>query len=169
MPTIWRSERSAQQLADAEQKRHNLLRANWSGCGAAASARGTKQKARKQRVEELLQIRYDSGEERVAMALASRRLGSKVLTAQGLVKRMTSKLVLDLDLHLEPGDRIGILGPNGAGKSTLLDILAGRQAADAGNVAWGDTVQIGYYDQRSVRTQGRECSALSSSSTMKRR
>jgi ATPase subunit of ABC transporter with duplicated ATPase domains len=40
--------------------------------------------------------------------------------------------VLDgVDLHLEPGDRIGIIGPNGAGKSTLLDLLAGRMAPDA--------------------------------------
>ena len=55
-----------------------------------------------------------------------------------------------VDLHLEPGDRIGIIGPNGAGKSTLLDILAGRQTADTGTVHWGDTVRVGYYDQRSA-------------------
>jgi ATP-binding cassette subfamily F protein uup len=59
--------------------------------------------------------------------------------------------VLDgLDLTLEPGDRIGIVGPNGAGKSTLLDLLVGRVAPDAGTIAWGETVQVGYYDQRSV-------------------
>jgi ATP-binding cassette subfamily F protein uup len=55
-----------------------------------------------------------------------------------------------VDLHLEPGDRIGIIGPNGAGKSTLLDILAGVLPPDSGVVRWGDTVKIGYYDQRSI-------------------
>jgi ATP-binding cassette subfamily F protein uup len=116
-------------------------------------ARGTKQKARSQRVEELLQIRYDSGEERVAMALASRRLGKLVLTAHGLVKRYDPAgppVVDHLNLELGPGDRIGIVGPNGAGKSTLLDILAGRLAPDAGTLTWGDTVQVGYFDQRSA-------------------
>jgi ATP-binding cassette subfamily F protein uup len=54
----------------------------------------------------------------------------------GLVKRFDERLVLDgLDLHLNPGDRIGILGRNGAGKSTLLEILAGKLEADAGSFA----------------------------------
>src|SRR5690606_1920171 len=48
-----------------------------------------------------------------------------------------------------PGDRIGIVGPNGAGKSTLLDLLAGKQEPDQGTIQWGETVEIGYYDQRS--------------------
>jgi ATP-binding cassette subfamily F protein uup len=34
-------------------------------------------------------------------------------------------LFRDLDLSLEPGDRLGLIGPNGAGKSTLLRVLAG--------------------------------------------
>ena len=138
-------------MADAEQKRRKLLARELEWVRRAPSARGTKQKARKQRVEELMQLRYDSGEERVALALASRRLGSQVLNAQGLVKAFDSKPVLNgVDLVLEPGDRIGILAPNGAGKSTLLDVLTGRIEADAGTVQWGETVQIGYYDQRSV-------------------
>jgi ATP-binding cassette subfamily F protein uup len=140
-----------QRLAEAETKRQNLLRRELEWLRRQPMARGTKQKARKQRVEELLQIRYDSGGDRVAIALASRRLGRKALDAQGLVKRYDRRTVLDgLDLHLEPGDRIGIVGPNGAGKSTLLDMLAGRMAPDSGEVGWGDTVQIGYYDQRSA-------------------
>lgn len=97
-----------------------------------------------------MQIRYDRGDERVALALATRRLGKTVLHAEGLVKRYGDKTVLDgARLVLEPGDRVGILGPNGAGKSTLLDILTGKTAPDAGHVTWGDTVQVGYYDQRS--------------------
>ncbi len=145
------SDRRSQQLADAEEKRQNLLRRELEWLRRQPMARGTKQKARKQRVDEMLQLRYDSGDERVAIALASRRLGNKVLDAHGLTKRYGEKAVLaGVDLHLEPGDRIGIIGPNGAGKSTLLDILAGRQTADGGTVHWGDTVRVGYYDQRSA-------------------
>ena len=140
-----------QHLAEAEQKQRKLLMRELEWVRRAPSARGTKQKARKQRVEELMQIRYDSGEERVVLALASRRLGKQVLTAEGLVKQYDDKRVVDgLDLVLEPGDRIGILGPNGAGKSTLLDLLTGRAQPDAGTIQWGETVQVGYYDQRSV-------------------
>jgi ATP-binding cassette subfamily F protein uup len=45
---------------------------------------------------------------------------------------------------------VGIIGPNGAGKSTFLDILAGKVQEDAGTVSWGETVQVGYYDQQSA-------------------
>lgn len=144
-------EERQQTLAELEDKRRNLLRRELEWLRRGAMARGTKQKARIQRVEELMQIRSDRGEERVAIALASRRLGSQVLKASQISKAYDGHFVLDgVDFYLEPGDRIGILGPNGAGKSTLLDILAGRQTADSGTVHWGDTVQLGYYDQRSV-------------------
>ncbi|MCC6169344.1 MAG: ABC-F family ATP-binding cassette domain-containing protein, partial [Caldilineaceae bacterium] len=137
-------------LAEAEQKRRKLLKRELEWLRRSPMARGTKQKARSQRVEELMQIRYDSGEEVVSLALAGRRLGKQVLTARGLVKTYSGVPVVDgVDLVLEPGDRIGIVGPNGAGKSTLLDLLAGKQQPDQGTLAWGETVQIGYYDQRS--------------------
>lgn len=140
-----------EQLAAQEEKRRSLLRRELEWLRRGVMARGTKQKARKQRVEELMQIRSDRGDERVAIALAGRRLGKSVLTARGLTKRYDGRPVLDhVDLTLEPGDRIGIMGPNGAGKSTLLEILAGRLPADSGTVEWGDTVKLGYYDQRSV-------------------
>ena len=35
------------------------------------------------------------------------------------------------------------------GKSTLLNILAGKLASDSGQVEWGETVHLGYYDQES--------------------
>jgi ATP-binding cassette subfamily F protein uup len=141
----------SQRLAAAEEKRQNLLKRELEWLHRQPMARGTKQKARKQRVEEMLQLRYDSGDERVAIALASRRLGNKVLDARGLHKGYDGRSVLDgVNLRLEPGDRIGIIGPNGAGKSTLLDLLAGKQTPDAGSIQWGDTVRVGYYDQRSA-------------------
>ena len=144
-------EARSQRLAETEEKRQNMLKRELEWLRRQPMARGTKQKARKQRVAEMLQLRYDSGDERVAIALATRRLGNKVLDGRGLSKGYDGRAVLNgIDLHLEPGDRIGIIGPNGAGKSTLLDILAGRQAPDAGSVIWGDTVRVGYYDQRSA-------------------
>ncbi|GIV77976.1 ABC-F family ATP-binding cassette domain-containing protein [Litorilinea aerophila] len=148
--TRYLEERAARQqrLAEAEQKRQKLLQRELEWLRRSPMARGTKQKARKQRVEELLQIRYDRGDETVSMALAGRRLGTQVLRAQGLVKRFDGRPVVNgVDLELEPGERVGILGPNGAGKSTLLDLLAGKLEPDQGTVHWGETVRLGYYDQ----------------------
>ncbi|MFN8440246.1 MAG: ABC-F family ATP-binding cassette domain-containing protein [Caldilineaceae bacterium] len=150
------SEARSERLATDEAKRQNLLRRELEWLRRGAMARGTKQKARKDRVLELMQIRYDQGGEKVAIALGSRRLGSKVLTARNISKRYDARQVLNgLDLSLEAGDRIGIVAPNGAGKSTLLDILTNRTTADGGSIQWGETVQIGYYDQRSVALEDR--------------
>ncbi len=41
-------------------------------------------------------------------------------------------LFSDLNLHVGPGERLGLIGPNGAGKSTLLKVLAGREPLDRG-------------------------------------
>jgi len=139
------------QLAAAEQKQKNLVRRELAWLRSGAMARSTKQKARKDRAEELIKLQYDSGESRVAITMAGRRLGSQGLLAKGLTKHYGSTPVLKgVDLTLEPGDRIGLLGPNGAGKSTLLDLLTGKQEPDAGTIRWGDTVQIGYYDQHAA-------------------
>ena len=144
-----------ERLAKADEDRRRLLKRELEWLRRGAKARSTKQKARSQRVEEMQRIVYDSGEERVALALGSRRLGKQVLAVEGLTKSFDGAVVLDsVDLRLGPGERIGIVGPNGAGKSTLLDLLAGRIEADGaqpgGAIRWGETVAIGYFDQRSA-------------------
>ncbi len=53
------------------------------------------------------------------------------LTAQG------QPLLLNIDLHLLPGQVGAILGPNGAGKSTLLGVLSGLKPPHTGGV-WID-------------------------------
>ncbi len=56
----------------------------------------------------------------------------------------------NVDLQLDPAERLGVLGLNGAGKSTLLDVLAGRREPVEGTVVRGSTVVLGYHDQVGV-------------------
>ena len=43
-------------------------------------------------------------------------------------------VLVDIDLTVAPGHRIGVIGPNGTGKSTLLRVLAGQLAPEQGEV-----------------------------------
>ena len=40
----------------------------------------------------------------------------------------------DIDLHIVPGEAIGLVGPSGSGKSTLLMVMAGLEKVDTGTV-----------------------------------
>ncbi|WP_136248469.1 ABC-F family ATP-binding cassette domain-containing protein [Halomonas borealis] len=56
----------------------------------------------------------------------------------------------EVDLTLQPGQRIGLLGPNGAGKSTLIKSLTGELALLDGHRVPGEHLQIGYFAQHQL-------------------
>jgi ATPase subunit of ABC transporter with duplicated ATPase domains len=74
--------------------------------------------------------------------------GDEVLTIQGLSKAFgPKKLFEDLELLVEPGERIAIMGDNGAGKSTLVKIILGDETPDAGQVRIGPAIRSAYLPQ----------------------
>jgi ATPase subunit of ABC transporter with duplicated ATPase domains len=63
-------------------------------------------------------------------------------------------ILVDVDLSLDPGHRVGLVGPNGVGKSTLLRVLCGRQRADKGLVSLAPrAATVGYLDQEPERRE----------------
>jgi ATPase subunit of ABC transporter with duplicated ATPase domains len=58
-----------------------------------------------------------------------------MISATGLELRAGSRILLsDINLRVQPGDRIGLVGRNGAGKTTTLKVLAGEGQPFAGHV-----------------------------------
>ncbi|MDX2128222.1 MAG: ABC-F family ATP-binding cassette domain-containing protein [Chloroherpetonaceae bacterium] len=115
-----------------------------------AKARTTKQKARIDRAEALLNTPEEKAKEKMEIALTMNRLGKKTLEFIGVSKSFGDKTILkDFTYPMESRDRIGIIGSNGSGKSTLLEMIAGRQKPDKGEIQRGETVVLGYYDQES--------------------
>jgi len=56
-------------------------------------------------------------------------------------------VLLDVNLHVERGQKVVLVGPNGSGKSTLLKIAAGQIHQTEGVVEWAERARPGYYDQ----------------------
>ncbi|QQK77066.1 ABC-F family ATP-binding cassette domain-containing protein [Salicibibacter cibarius] len=144
-------EKKAEREAQAEQeeeKRKNTLRREMAWLKRMPKARGTKQKARVDRVE-ALQAETSKQEEGVLDFVSdSKRLGKRVIEAINISKDFGDKKILDdISARVDRGDRIGITGANGTGKSTFLHILAGRLQPDSGVVDIGETVRIGYFTQ----------------------
>jgi len=73
--------------------------------------------------------------------------GKIALTLEGIGKNYGQRKVLsDLNLCLEAGERLVVAGPNGAGKSTLLRIIAGEEDYE-GTVKYGTGIKTGYFSQ----------------------
>lgn len=56
-------------------------------------------------------------------------------------------LFSDVTFGVNEGDKIGIIAKNGTGKSTLLRIIAGKEAADSGDVIPRADINIGILEQ----------------------
>ena len=70
------------------------------------------------------------------------------LTLEGVGKSYGQRRVLsDLDLCVDAGERLVVAGPNGAGKTTLLRIIAGVDDHFEGKVKYGSGVCAGYFSQ----------------------
>ncbi|MCB2226648.1 MAG: ATP-binding cassette domain-containing protein [Desulfarculaceae bacterium] len=60
-----------------------------------------------------------------------------------------------VNLHVGPGERLGLVGPNGAGKSTLLGLMLGTVEPDSGGVYKAKNLRLGYLPQELLTLSGR--------------
>ncbi|NGP19404.1 ABC-F family ATP-binding cassette domain-containing protein [Devosia aurantiaca] len=79
------------------------------------------------------------------------RSGEDIVRVEGVHKRYGSRTIYEgLDFHVRRRERWCILGVNGAGKSTLLKLVSGASDPDAGSVARGPSVKMGYFAQHAM-------------------
>ena len=136
--------------AASQQKLQNLYRNELKWIRRGAKARSTKQKARKDRFEEIDEkLDRDNSTLNLELEMATTRLGKQVLEGKNIAKRFDSKVIVeDFSFILQAGDRIGIVGPNGVGKSTLLKMIAGEVSMDSGELVVGSTVKQMHFSQQ---------------------
>ncbi|HUN72249.1 MAG TPA: ATP-binding cassette domain-containing protein [Steroidobacteraceae bacterium] len=79
---------------------------------------------------------------------APAKLPYPLLTLEHMAAGYGERRVLeDVSLSVNPGDRIGVLGRNGAGKSTLMRVLGGHLQPLAGSVEAAPDVATGFFAQ----------------------
>ena len=84
---------------------------------------------------------------------AAAKSGRSVLELDHVHKAYGPKRVLDdVTLLIERGDRVALVGPNGAGKSTLMRLLAGVEAPDRGTRVEGHQIVMQYFAQDEATT-----------------
>jgi ATP-binding cassette, subfamily F, member 3 len=66
---------------------------------------------------------------------------------QVTLARGVKPLLDNVDLTLNPGDKIGLIGANGAGKSSLFSILRGELHADQGSIDYPSKWRMAYVAQ----------------------
>jgi energy-dependent translational throttle protein EttA len=143
-----KSTRMAQEEKVASKRRKNLERElEWVRQGA--KGRQTKQKARLQNYDKLLNEDQKELDEKLEIYIPNGpRLGTNVINANHVGKAFGDKLLYDdLNFTLPQAGIVGIIGPNGAGKTTIFKMIMDELKPDNGEFTTGETVKIAYVDQ----------------------
>lgn len=130
-------------------KRRKTLERELEWVRQGAKGRQTKQKARLQNYDKLLNEDQKALEEKLEIYIPNGpRLGTNVINAHHVSKAFGDKILYeDLNFTLPQAGIVGIIGPNGAGKSTIFRMIMGEEQPDGGEFSIGDTVKIAYVDQ----------------------
>ena len=77
-----------------------------------------------------------------------RRSGNDVLKVEDLTVGYPDQIISDhQDFQINRLDRVALIGPNGIGKSTILKTVAGDLPKLGGEVYYGKSLDMGYFDQ----------------------
>ena len=139
-----------QQEEKEESKRQKTLQQELEWIRQNPKGRRAKSKARINAYDKLLDQQQEKRREDMEIFIpAGPRLGDKVIVAEHVQKAYDERLLVeDMNFSLPPGGIVGIIGPNGAGKTTLFKMITGQEEPNAGSLMLGETVQLGYVDQK---------------------
>ena len=143
-----KEQRLAQEEASENARRKTLQRElEWIRAGV--KGRGTKNKSRISRFEELSTYEHQKrNETREIFIPVAERLGKDVISFEHVSKAYGEKLLLDdVSFTIPAGAIVGIIGPNGAGKTTLFRMISGKERPDSGPIEIGPSVKLAVVDQ----------------------
>ncbi|MDB9932775.1 energy-dependent translational throttle protein EttA [Flavobacteriales bacterium] len=139
-----------QQEEKSESKRQKHLQRELEWVNQNPKGRRAKNKARIANYEQMLSQKASEKEDTLEIPIPNGpRLGKEVIQATNVAKAFGDKVLYDdLNFKLPPAGIVGIIGPNGAGKTTMFRMIMGEDTPDSGEFKVGETVKIGYVDQK---------------------
>ena len=139
-----------QQEEKNESKRQKHLQRELDWVNQNPKGRRAKNKARIANYEQMLNQKSAEKEQTLEIPIPNGpRLGKEVIEATNVAKAFGDKVLYeDLNFKLPPAGIVGIIGPNGAGKTTMFRMIMGEDTPDSGEFKVGETVKIGYVDQK---------------------
>jgi ATP-binding cassette subfamily F protein 3 len=145
-----KAERLQQQdRAASRQERELVKQERFIERFRAKASKATAVKSREKAVAKIERIGHTRKEAEVSFQLTAHgRMERDVLLLEEIGHAYDDDVVLiDVNLHVERGQKVVLIGPNGSGKSTLLRIAAGVITPTHGSVEWAERARLGYYDQ----------------------
>lgn len=138
-----------QDRAAARQEREIARQERFIERFRAKNSKATLVKSREKALAKVERIERTRKEREVSFKIAAHgRTERDVLLLEEISHAYGDHVVLvDVNLHVERGQKVVLIGPNGSGKSTLLKIAAGIVEPTEGRVEWGERVRREYYDQ----------------------
>lgn len=133
-----------------ESKRRKVLERELEWVRMNPKGRHAKNKARLQNYDKMMSAGESEKEAKLEIPIPNGpRLGNEVIEFTGVTKGFEDRILFEnLTFKLPPAGIVGVIGPNGAGKTTLFRLIMEEEQTDTGQIKIGDTVQIGYVDQR---------------------
>jgi ATP-binding cassette ChvD family protein len=150
--TEWLDQKSKRLAAEEKQesKRRKILERELEWVRMNPKGRQAKNKARIQNYDKMMAEGEREKDAKLELPIPNGpRLGNDVIDAVEISKSYGDRLLIEnLSFKLPPAGIVGVIGPNGAGKTTMFRMIMGEETPDSGEFKVGDTVQIGYVDQR---------------------
>ena len=120
----------------------------------SANASKAKQATSRQKQLEKLnieEIKPSSRRDPSIVFKAKRVMGDEALDIVGLNHDYGEGAVLqNINLHIEPDEKIALIGSNGVGKTTLLQIIMEEIKPVSGEIKWGATIEPSYFPQNTT-------------------
>ncbi len=151
-----------QDRAAARQEREIARQERFIDRFRAKSTKATAVKSREKAIAKIERIEHTRKEREVHVEFTAHgRTERDVLLLEGIGHAYGDHVALvDVNLHVERGQKVVLIGPNGSGKSTMLRIAAGIIAPTHGGVVWAERARRQYYDQHQDEVLDPEATVL---------